>query len=93
MAHVHKNRKQLLTRVRRIGGQVAALEQAFYRPEGASGDLAVLLVQVSAWRRAAHTLPLQLLLAPPQATVVAAAYPPMLAPEADVLVILLRRYG
>ena len=28
MAHVHKHRKQLLTRVRRIGGQVAALEQA-----------------------------------------------------------------
>ncbi|MFS2046284.1 metal-sensing transcriptional repressor, partial [Stenotrophomonas geniculata] len=50
MAHVHKNRKQLLTRVRRIAGQVAALEQALDKPEGEAGDCADVLVQVAAVR-------------------------------------------
>ncbi|TGV64473.1 metal-sensing transcriptional repressor, partial [Mesorhizobium sp. M2D.F.Ca.ET.160.01.1.1] len=48
MAHVHRNRKQLLTRVRRIAGQVAALEQALDTPEGEAGDCADVLVQVAA---------------------------------------------
>ena len=61
MAHVHKNRKQLLTRVRRIAGQVAALEQALDKPEGEAGDCAGVLVQVAAVRGAAHSLLMELL--------------------------------
>ncbi|WP_313142265.1 metal-sensing transcriptional repressor [Stenotrophomonas sp.] len=93
MAHVHKNRKQLLTRVRRIGGQVAALEQALDRPESAAGDCADVLVQVAAVRGAAHSLLMELLHEHLQEHVVAAEDPQQRAAEAEVLVELLRRYG
>ncbi|KAG1399522.1 hypothetical protein G6F59_013315 [Rhizopus arrhizus] len=93
MAHVHKNRKQLLTRVRRIGGQVAALEQALDRPEGEAGDCADVLVQVAAVRGAAHSLLMELLHEHLQEHVVGAEDPQQRAAEAEVLVELLRRYG
>lgn len=93
MAHVHKNRKQLLTRVRRIGGQVAALEQALDKPGGEAGDCADVLVQVAAVRGAAHSLLMELLHEHLQEHVVGAEDPQQRAAEAEVLVELLRRYG
>jgi DNA-binding FrmR family transcriptional regulator len=90
MAHVHKNRKQLLTRVRRIGGQVAALEQALDSPRGEAGDCADVLVQVAAVRGAAHSLLMELLHEHLQER---GADPQQRAAEAEVLVELLRRYG
>ncbi|MBN5021885.1 metal-sensing transcriptional repressor [Stenotrophomonas maltophilia] len=93
MAHVHRNRKQLLTRVRRIAGQVAALEQALDTPEGEAGDCAGVLVQVAAVRGAAHSLLMELLHEHLQEHVVGADDPQQRADEAAVLVELLRRYG
>lgn len=93
MAHVHRNRKQLLTRVRRIAGQVAALEQALNTPEGEAGDCADVLVQVAAVRGAAHSLLMELLREHLQEHVVGAEDPAQRAAEAEVLVELLRRYG
>jgi len=93
MGHVHTQRKQLLARVRRIGGQVAALEQALDRPEGEPGDCAGVLVQVAAVRGAAHGLLMELLHEHLQEHVVAAEDPQQRAAEAEVLVELLRRYG
>ena len=85
MAHVHKNRKQLLTRVRRIAGQVAALEQALDQPEGKAGDCADVLVQVAAVRGAAHSLLMELLHEHLQEHVVGADDPQQRADEAAVL--------
>ncbi|KAF1014201.1 MAG: Transcriptional repressor FrmR [Stenotrophomonas maltophilia] len=89
MAHTHKNRKQLLTRVRRLGGQVGALETALEQ----GGDCADVLVQVAAVRGAAHSLLMELLHDHLQEHVAAAEDPQVRADEAQVLVELLKRYG
>ena len=55
MTHISRNPKKLLSRVRRIGGQVAALEKALQ--EG--GECAQVLVQIAAVRGAVHGLMLE----------------------------------
>lgn len=57
MAHISRNKKKLLSRVRRIGGQVAALEKAL---DGDSGCTEVL-VQIAAARGAMHGLMMEVL--------------------------------
>ncbi len=78
--------------MRRIAGQVAALEQALDQPEGKAGDCADVLVQVAV-RGAAHSLLMELLHEHLQEHVVGAEDPQQRAAEAEVLVELLRRYG
>ena len=44
MAHVQRNKKKLLSRIRRVAGQVAALEQALE----SDADCADVLIQIAA---------------------------------------------
>lgn len=57
MAHTTRNHKKLLGRVRRIGGQVAALERAL----AAEADCSDVLVQIAAVRGAVHGLMMEVL--------------------------------
>ncbi|WP_438799506.1 metal/formaldehyde-sensitive transcriptional repressor, partial [Xanthomonas hortorum] len=57
MSHIHENPKKLLTRVRRIGGQVSALEKSL---EGGA-DCVDVLTQIAAVRGAMHGLMLEVL--------------------------------
>jgi len=57
MSHIHQNPKKLLARVRRIGGQVKALEQSL---EGGA-DCVEVLTQIAAARGAMHGLMLEVL--------------------------------
>jgi DNA-binding FrmR family transcriptional regulator len=57
MAHVTAHRKKILSRVRRIGGQVAALERSL----GADIDCAAVLTQIAAVRGAVQSLMMQVL--------------------------------
>lgn len=52
MAHVQRDQKKLLSRVRRIQGQLSALEAALQEGGGCSG----VLVQIAAVRGAVHGL-------------------------------------
>ena len=90
MAHVNQHRKALLARVRRMAGQVAALETAL---QDEDADCSEVLVQASAVRGAAHGLLMALLDEHLQAHVVSAEDPAERAEEAQVLVKLLRAYG
>jgi DNA-binding FrmR family transcriptional regulator len=57
MAHVTAHRKKILSRVRRIGGQVTALEKSL----GADIDCAAVLTQIAAVRGAVQGLMMQVL--------------------------------
>jgi len=57
MSHVQANPKKLLTRVRRIGGQVAALEQSLL----SGAECVDVLTQIAAARGAMHGLMLEVL--------------------------------
>lgn len=57
MAHVNENTKALRTRIRRIAGQVAALEKSL----DAEVDCTDFLVQIAAVRGAAHGLLMEVL--------------------------------
>lgn len=57
MAHVSHNKSKLLARVRRIGGQVAALEKAL----DGDADCTDVLVQIAAARGAMHGLMMEVL--------------------------------
>ena len=57
MAHVTRDKKKLLARVRRIAGQVAALEKALE----ADADCTDFLVQASAAKGAMHALMMEVL--------------------------------
>ena len=57
MAHVTRDRKKLLSRIRRIGGQVTALEGALV--EGR--ECAEVLVQIAAVRGAVNALMMEVL--------------------------------
>lgn len=52
MSHVQKNKQQLISRVRRIAGQVAAIERAL----DADAECSAVLQQVAAARGALHGL-------------------------------------
>jgi len=57
MSHTHKDPKKLLTRVRRIGGQVSALEQSLLN----GAECVDVLTQIAAARGAMHGLMLEVL--------------------------------
>ncbi len=57
MSHIHANPKKLLARVRRIGGQVAALEQSLMN----GAECVDVLTQIAAARGAMHGLMLEVL--------------------------------
>ncbi len=57
MAHVIRERKKLLARVRRIAGQVAALEKALE----ADAECTDVLVQAAAAKGAMHALMMEIL--------------------------------
>jgi DNA-binding FrmR family transcriptional regulator len=57
MSHINRNRARLLGRIRRIGGQVAALEQAV----GSEADCSKVLTQIAAVRGAVHGLMIEVL--------------------------------
>ncbi|MBD9481096.1 metal/formaldehyde-sensitive transcriptional repressor [Pseudoxanthomonas sp. PXM02] len=88
MAHIHSNRNKLLARVRRIGGQVSALEKALE----ADADCTAVLTQVAAVRGAVHGLMMEVLNDHLQAHVVEEADEPRRAEEAALVADLMRRY-
>lgn len=90
MSHVQHHRKPLLARVRRMAGQVAALEASL---QSAEADCTDVLMQASAVRGAAHALLMALLDEHLQEHVVGPDDPAERAAEAHVLVKLLRAYG
>lgn len=90
MSHVQHHRKPLLARVRRMAGQVAALEASL---QSAEADCTDVLMQASAVRGAAHALLMALLDDHLQEHVVGPDDPAERAAEAQVLVKLLRAYG
>ena len=57
MAHVTQHRRKLLTRVRRISGQVVALEKSLAKDI----DCAAVLTQIAAVRGAVHGLMMEVL--------------------------------
>ncbi len=57
MAHVTRDKKKLLSRVRRIGGQIAALERALE----AEADCTDVLIQIAAAKGAIHGLMMEVL--------------------------------
>lgn len=90
MSHVQHHRKPLLARVRRMAGQVAALEASL---QSAEADCTDVLMQASAVRGAAHALLMALLDEHLQEHVVGPDDPAERVAEAQVLVKLLRAYG
>ncbi len=80
----------MLARVRRMAGQVAALEASL---QSADADCTDVLMQASAVRGAAHALLMALLDDHLQEHVVGPDDPAERAAEAQVLVKLLRAYG
>jgi DNA-binding FrmR family transcriptional regulator len=89
MAHVNRNRKSLLARVRRIAGQVAALERAL---EG-DADCSDVLVQIAAAKGAMHGLMMEVLVDHLDEHVVAEQDQDRRREEAQVLLKLLQGYA
>lgn len=89
MAHIQRDRKKLLARVRRIAGQVAALEQALE----AGDDCDAVLVQIAAAKGAMHGLMMEVMAGHLNDHVVAEKDPAKRASEADVLLDLLKRHA
>ena len=88
MSHVSRDGKKLLGRVRRIGGQVAALEKALQ----AQADCADVLVQIAAVRGAVNGLMAEVLRTHLQEHVVEEKDPKRRDREAAVVTGLLRTY-
>ena len=89
MVHVNRDNKKLLTRVRRVAGQVTALERA--RESGVECN--DLLVQIAAVRGAVHALMLEVLDERLQDQVVGEVDAGKRAAEAGSLMQLLRGYA
>lgn len=88
MAHIHSYKNKLLARVRRIGGQVSALEKALEADTGCAD----VLTQVAAVRGAVHGLMMEVLNEHLQAHVIEEADAPRRAQEAALVTDLMRRY-
>lgn len=89
MAHVQREKKKLLTRIRRIGGQVAALERAVE-----SGvECSDVLVQIAAAKGAMHALMMEVLAGHLSEHVVAVESEAERAREAGVIMELLGKYA
>ena len=89
MTHIQRDKKKLLTRVRRIAGQVAALEQAL----DAGNDCDAVLVQIAATKGAMHGLMLEVMAGHLNDHVVAEKDPGKRAREAEVLLELMKRHA
>ncbi len=89
MAHTLRDKKKLLARVRRIAGQVAALEQALQDGE----DCDAVLVQIAATKGAMHGLMLEVMAGHLGEHVVAEQDADRRAAEAEVLLELLKRHA
>jgi len=89
MAHTVRDRKKLLARVRRIAGQVAALESAL--ADGA--DCGQVLTQIAAAKGAMHGLMMEVLGGHLAEHVVAEADEAARRREAEALLALLRGFA
>lgn len=89
MAHVTHDKKKLLARVRRIGGQVAALEKAL----DAQADCAEVLVQIAAAKGAMHALMMEVMAGHLREHVAAPSDRAVRMAEAEALLALLKGYG
>lgn len=88
MSHIQQNPKKLLTRVRRIGGQVNALAQTL---EGGA-DCVDVLTQIAAVRGAMHGLMLEVLNDHLKAHIADEADPATRAEEVEAVTKLMRTY-
>ncbi|HBK47641.1 MAG TPA: transcriptional regulator [Xanthomonadaceae bacterium] len=89
MAHVSRNKKKLLSRVRRVAGQVNALEKALQ----GDADCADVLVQMAAAKGAMHALMMEVLIGHLDEHVVAETDEARRRDEAQVLLRLLQGYA
>ena len=89
MAHVQHDRRKLLARVRRISGQVAALEKAL----ASDGDCADILVQIAAAKGAMHALMMEVMAGHLREHVAEGRSTATRRAEAETLIALLRRYA
>jgi DNA-binding FrmR family transcriptional regulator len=89
MAHVNRDKKKLLTRVRRIAGQVAALERALE----SDADCTDVLIQIAAAKGAMHGLMMEVLTGHLAEHVVAESSAAKRAIEANSIIDLLKGYA
>jgi len=89
MAHVQRDRKQLLTRVRRIAGQVAALEKAL----ASDTDCTDVLVQIAAAKGAMHALMMEVMAGHLAGHVAGEPDAAERQAQAETMIALLRRYA
>lgn len=89
MAHIQRDKKKLLTRIRRVGGQVAALERAVDE----EADCSDVLVQIAATKGAMHALMMEVLAGHLAEHVVAGETEAERAREAQAIMALLSRYA
>ncbi len=89
MAHVTRDKKKLLTRIRRIAGQVSALERAI----DADTDCADVLIQIAAAKGAMHALMMEVLSGHLAEHVAGEPDEAKRHQEAEVLMDLLRGYA
>lgn len=89
MAHTQNDKKQLLARIRRISGQVSALERAIE----AGSDCSAVLVQMAAAKGAMHALMMKVLAGHLSEHVVAEKTEAGRVREAQVIMELLARYA
>ncbi|MCP3050704.1 metal/formaldehyde-sensitive transcriptional repressor [Xanthomonas euvesicatoria pv. allii] len=88
MGHIARNPKKLLTRVRRIGGQVAALEAALANQP----DCTQVLIQIAAVRGAVHGLLIEVMNEHLQGHVASPGSATQRTAGADELAALMRTY-
>jgi DNA-binding FrmR family transcriptional regulator len=88
MAHVTRHRRKLLARVRRINGQVTALEKSLH----AEIDCATVLTQIAAVRGAVQGLMMEVLEDHLREHVVAEPKRPRRARELAAVKVLMRTY-
>ena len=89
MAHVNRDKKKLLTRVRRVAGQVAALERALE----SDADCTDVLIQIAAAKRAMQGLMMKVLTGHMVEKVVAESSAAKRAQEANTIIELLKGYA
>ena len=89
MAHIQRDKKKLLARVRRIAGQVAALEQALE----AGDDCDAVLVQIAAAKGAMHALMMEVMAGHLAEHVAGETNAKQRQAQAETMIALLRRYA
>ena len=89
MAHIQRDKKKLLARVRRIAGQVAALEQALE----AGDDCDAVLVQIAAAKGAMHALMMEVMAGHLAEHVAGESNAAERQAQAETMIALLRRYA